>query len=84
MSTIASLLNLDSPDLLIILGIVLLLFGTKHLPELARGMEQAVREFSKAEDGYQISGPEIISAIIVLASVAFLLAAAAGLINPHP
>ena len=33
-----------------ILIIVLLLFGAKKLPELARGMGQAVREFSKAKD----------------------------------
>src|SRR5207237_1049495 len=47
---IASLFNLAGPDLIIILLIVLLLFGAKKLPELARGMGQAVREFSKAKD----------------------------------
>ena len=52
MSTIASLLNLGGPDLIIIMGIVLLLFGAKKLPELARGMGQAVREFSKAKDEF--------------------------------
>lgn len=52
MSTIASLLNLGGPDLVIIMGIVLLLFGAKKLPELARGMGQAVREFSKAKDEF--------------------------------
>ena len=52
MSTIASLLNRGGPDLVIIMGIVLLLFGAKKLPELARGMGQAVREFSKAKDEF--------------------------------
>ena len=53
MTTIASLLNLGGPDLIIIImGIVLLLFGAKKLPELARGMGQAVREFSKAKDEF--------------------------------
>ncbi len=52
MTTIASLLNLGGPDLIIIMGIVLLLFGAKKLPELARGMGQAVREFSKAKDEF--------------------------------
>lgn len=37
-------------DLLLILFIVLLLFGSKKLPELARGMGSAVREFNKAKD----------------------------------
>jgi len=47
---IASLLNLGGPDMIIIFGIVLLLFGAKKLPELAKGLDQAVREFSKAKD----------------------------------
>jgi sec-independent protein translocase protein TatA len=50
---IASLLNLGGPDLIIILFIVLILFGAKKLPELARGMGQAVREFSKAKDEFE-------------------------------
>ena len=50
---LASLLNLGGPDLLIILLIVLLLFGAKKLPELARGMGQAVREFNKAKDDFE-------------------------------
>jgi sec-independent protein translocase protein TatA len=50
---IASLFNLAGPDLIIILLIVLLLFGAKKLPELARGMGQAVREFSKAKDEFE-------------------------------
>jgi sec-independent protein translocase protein TatA len=50
---IASLFNLGGPDLLIILVIVLLLFGAKKLPELAKGLGQAVREFSKAKDEFE-------------------------------
>ena len=34
---IASILNLMGPDMMVILLIVLLLFGAKKLPELARG-----------------------------------------------
>jgi sec-independent protein translocase protein TatA len=48
--TIASILNLMGPDMLVILLIVLLLFGAKKLPELARGMGRAVKEFSAARD----------------------------------
>jgi sec-independent protein translocase protein TatA len=48
--TIASIMNLMGPDMMIILLIVLLLFGAKKLPELARGIGRAVKEFSAARD----------------------------------
>jgi sec-independent protein translocase protein TatA len=47
---IASITNLVGPDMMVILLIVLLLFGAKKLPELARGMGRAVKEFSAARD----------------------------------
>jgi sec-independent protein translocase protein TatA len=47
---IASIMNLFGPDMMIVLLIVLLLFGAKKLPELARGMGRAVKEFSAARD----------------------------------
>jgi sec-independent protein translocase protein TatA len=49
-STIASILNLMGPDMMVILLIVLLLFGAKKPPELARGMGRAVKEFSAVRD----------------------------------
>ena len=48
--TIASILNFAGPDMMVILLIVFLLFGAKKLPELARGMGRAVKEFSAARD----------------------------------
>ena len=48
--TIASIMNLMGPDMMVIFLIVLLLFGAKKLPELARGMGRAVKEFSAAKD----------------------------------
>ena len=48
--TFASIMNLMGPDMIVILLIVLLLFGAKKLPELARGMGRAVKEFSAARD----------------------------------
>jgi len=48
--TIASILNFAGPDMIVILLIVLLLFGSKKLPELARGMGRAVKEFGAARD----------------------------------
>jgi sec-independent protein translocase protein TatA len=52
MTLIASFMNLAGPDLIIILLIILVLFGAKKLPELARGMGQAVKEFQKAKDEF--------------------------------
>jgi sec-independent protein translocase protein TatA len=49
---IASFMNLAGPDLIIILLIILVLFGAKKLPELARGMGQAIKEFQKAKDEF--------------------------------
>jgi sec-independent protein translocase protein TatA len=48
--TIASILNFAGPDMIVILLIMLLLFGSKKLPELARGMGRAVKEFGAARD----------------------------------
>ena len=42
--------NLGGPDLLIILLIVLVLFGAKKLPDLARGLGQSMNEFRKARE----------------------------------
>jgi sec-independent protein translocase protein TatA len=52
MMPLAFLSNLAGPDLFIVLLIVLVLFGAKRLPELARGMGQAVKEFQKAKDEF--------------------------------
>jgi sec-independent protein translocase protein TatA len=48
--TIASILNFAGPDMVVILLIMLLLFGSKKLPELARGMGRAVKEFGAGRD----------------------------------
>ena len=52
MSFLASFMNLGGPDLIIILLIILVLFGAKKLPELARGLGQAIKEFQKAKDEF--------------------------------
>jgi len=52
MSLLASLMNLGGPDLIVILLIILVLFGAKKLPELARGMGSAIKEFHKAKDEF--------------------------------
>ena len=59
MITLASFGNAFGFDTLIIFFLVLLLFGAKKLPELAKGLGQAVREFSKAKDDFhnEINNP---------------------------
>ena len=42
--------NLGGPDLFIILLIVLILFGAKKLPDLARSLGQSMNEFRKARE----------------------------------
>ena len=43
-----ALFNLGATELLAILFIVLLLFGAKRLPELAKGLGKSIREFKNA------------------------------------
>src|ERR1700724_3095072 len=53
MSLLANLLNIfEGPQGIFILLIILLLFGAKKLPELARGMGKAIKEFQKAKDEF--------------------------------
>ena len=42
------MMGLQTPELIVIIFIILLLFGGKKLPELARSMGSAVQEFTKA------------------------------------
>ncbi|MCX7868682.1 MAG: twin-arginine translocase TatA/TatE family subunit [Terrimicrobiaceae bacterium] len=41
------------PEILFILFLVLLLFGARKLPELARGLAQSLNEFKKARDEFE-------------------------------
>ncbi len=45
--------NLAGMDGIIILIVLLLLFGAKKLPELARGLGQSLNEFKKARDDFE-------------------------------
>ena len=44
--------SLGGQELILLLLIILVLFGAKKLPELARGMGQAIKEFQKAKDEF--------------------------------
>jgi sec-independent protein translocase protein TatA len=43
-----ALFNLGGGEIILILAIVLILFGAKKLPELAKGLGQGIKEFKKA------------------------------------
>ena len=42
--------NIGFPELLIIMAIALIVFGPNKLPELAKGLGRAIREFKKASE----------------------------------
>jgi sec-independent protein translocase protein TatA len=44
---------LGTPEIILIFVVVLLLFGAKKLPELARGIGKSMGEFKKARDEFQ-------------------------------
>jgi sec-independent protein translocase protein TatA len=48
MNAMLGLFNLGGGEVILILAVVLLLFGAKKLPELARGLGQGIKEFKKA------------------------------------
>ena len=47
LQAMAFLQNIGLPELLVVLVIVLLLFGAKRLPEIARGLGKSIQEFKK-------------------------------------
>lgn len=51
MFTHFAIFDLGTPELLLILAIVLLLFGGKKLPELSRSLGQSVAELRKGMNG---------------------------------
>jgi sec-independent protein translocase protein TatA len=46
--TTPSLAMLNTPEIILILVLALVLFGAKKLPELARGLGHGIKEFKKA------------------------------------
>ncbi len=45
---VAGLFGLGGPELLLIFAVIMLLFGAKRLPELAKGLGKSIKEFKKA------------------------------------
>ena len=48
MNSMFGIFNLGGGEIILILAIVLILFGARKLPELAKGLGQGIREFKKA------------------------------------
>ncbi len=42
------LISLGGPEVILVLVVVLLLFGAKRIPDLARGLGKGIREFKDA------------------------------------
>lgn len=49
--TLLEFLNMGGSEIILILVVVLLMFGGKKLPELARGLGKGIREFKDASEG---------------------------------
>jgi len=48
MNTLFALFNLGGGEIILILALILILFGAKKLPELAKGLGSGIKEFKKA------------------------------------
>jgi sec-independent protein translocase protein TatA len=48
MNPMLALFSLGGGEIVVVLAVVLLMFGGKKIPQLARGLGQSVKEFKKA------------------------------------
>lgn len=53
MQNLAFIGSLGGPEMIMIFVVILLLFGAKKLPELARGIGKSMGEFKKARDDFE-------------------------------
>jgi sec-independent protein translocase protein TatA len=63
-----AIFNLGGGEIILILAIVLILFGAKKLPELARGLGQGIKEFKKATDNASAGMRQAIEETLPVAS----------------
>lgn len=48
MNNMLAIFNLGGGEIFLILAVVLILFGARKIPELAKGLGQGIKEFKKA------------------------------------
>lgn len=53
MNTLAFIGSLGTTEIIMIFVVILLLFGAKKLPELARGIGKSMGEFKKAREDFE-------------------------------
>ena len=56
------MMGLSITEIMVILIVVLLLFGSKRIPELAKALGRASHEFKKAKDGIMNETQEMMDA----------------------
>ena len=54
-------MNIGLPEILLIAFVVLVLFGAKRIPELARALGRASSEYKKAKESISREGREIVA-----------------------
>ena len=47
--------GIGTTELIVVFLVILLLFGGRKIPEIARGIGKGIREFKKAKDGIEDS-----------------------------
>ena len=52
-------------DLLIVAGVIVLLFGSTKLPQLAKGLGEGIREFKKSVTGEPEASPTPVTKTVV-------------------
>lgn len=50
-------MNLGATELLILLGIIIILFGARRIPEIMRGMGEGIRGFKEGISGHSQPPP---------------------------
>jgi sec-independent protein translocase protein TatA len=53
-----AIFGLGAPELLLIFGVLILLFGATKLPALAKGLGKSIKEFKKASNETDEEEPE--------------------------
>lgn len=53
LNSVFAFLDVGGPEMLLIFVLILVLFGGKRMPELARGLGKSLRDFKRARDGVE-------------------------------